>query len=71
MLVMGAGSDWDPSVMVAENNPARVAEWAGDAIREELHCGQSLEAGQGQGAAAECVGVFLGESVANGLVGGK
>src|SRR6202789_3172525 len=38
-------------------------------IREELRCGQTLEAGQGQGAVgAELGGVFLGKSVAQGLV---
>src|SRR3984893_13122387 len=40
-------------------------------IREDLSCSQSLEAGQGQGAAAELGGVLLSESVAKGLVSGE
>src|ERR1700682_4339914 len=40
-------------------------------IREDLRCSQSLEAGQGQGAAAECVGVLLSKSVAKGVVSGE
>ena len=38
-------------------------------IREELRCGETLEAGQGQGAVgAKIGGVFLGKIVAQGLV---
>src|SRR4029077_13897439 len=40
-------------------------------IREDLRCSQSLEAGQGQVAAAELVGVLPSESVAKGLVSGE
>src|SRR5262249_17377205 len=50
----------------------RDAEAAEDAfVREDLLCTQPLETGKVQGAAAGCIGVFLGESVAEGPVSGE
>src|SRR5262249_39074324 len=48
----------------------RDAEAAEDVfIREDWRCRQSLEAGQGQVAATEGVGVLLREGIAEGLIG--